>query len=52
VAVAFGPGRGSEIGNGRMAPTASVERRKRKPMSAAQRKAVGERMKKYWAQRR
>jgi hypothetical protein len=39
-------GRGSEVGNGR-----SV-RRKRKPMTAAQKKAVGERMKKYWAARR
>jgi len=27
-------------------------RRKRKPMSAAQRKAVGQRMKAYWAQRK
>jgi hypothetical protein len=39
-------GRGSEVGNGRTA------RRKRKPMTAAQKKAVGERMKKYWAARR
>lgn len=28
------------------------KRRRRKPMSAAQKKAVGERMKKYWAERR
>jgi hypothetical protein len=28
------------------------KRRRRKPMSAAQRKAVGVRMKKYWAKRR
>ena len=27
-------------------------KRRRKPMSAAQRKAVGERMRKYWAARR
>ena len=27
-------------------------RRRRKPMTAAQRKAVGDRMKRYWAQRR
>lgn len=31
---------------------APAKRRKRKPMSAAQKKAVGERMKKYWAERR
>jgi len=30
----------------------SGKRRKRKPMTAAQRKAVGVRMKKYWAARR
>jgi hypothetical protein len=29
-----------------------VPRRKRKPMTAAQKKAVGERMRKYWAARR
>ena len=29
-----------------------VRRRRRRAMSAAQRKAVGERMKKYWAERR
>lgn len=33
-------------GNGRR------RRRKRKPMSAAQKRAVSERMKKYWADRR
>jgi hypothetical protein len=35
-------------------PTASkgARKRKRTPMTAAQRKAVGERMKKYWAARR
>ena len=37
--------------NGTKAP-APAKRRKRKPMSAAQKKAVGERMKKYWAERR
>ena len=29
-----------------------TQRRRRKPMSAAQRRAVGLRMKRYWAQRR
>jgi hypothetical protein len=29
-----------------------ARRRKRSPMTAAQRKAVGERMKKYWAERK
>lgn len=34
-------------------PAAAVARRgKRKPMSAAQRKAVGQRMKAYWAARK
>jgi hypothetical protein len=42
VAIAMGPGRGSEVGNGRS----------RKPMSAAARKAVSLRMKRYWAARR
>jgi hypothetical protein len=32
--------------------TVSRKRRQRKPMTAAQRKAVGERMRKYWAARR
>ena len=32
--------------------TAKGVRRRRRRMSAAQRKAVGERMRKYWAQRR
>jgi hypothetical protein len=31
---------------------ATPRRRNRKPMTAAQRKAVGERMRKYWAARR
>jgi hypothetical protein len=35
-----------------VAPTPSRVRRKRPKMSAAQRKAVGERMKKYWAAKR
>jgi hypothetical protein len=37
-----------------VAPDQPVARkqRRRKPMTAAQRKAVGERMKKYWAARR
>jgi hypothetical protein len=35
------------------APVAAPRtRRRRKPMTAAQRKAVGERMRKYWAARR
>jgi hypothetical protein len=33
-------------------PEAPARRRRRKPMSAAQRRAVGIRMKKYWAARR
>ena len=32
--------------------TPSRRRRRRRPMSAAQRKAVSERMRKYWAERR
>jgi hypothetical protein len=32
--------------------TATVVRRRRRRMSAAQRKAVGERMRRYWAERR
>jgi len=34
------------------ATEAASPKRRRKPMSAAQRKAVGERMRKYWAARR
>jgi hypothetical protein len=34
------------------APTAGAPRRRRKPMSAAAKKAVSERMKRYWAKRR
>jgi hypothetical protein len=33
-------------------PGKRTQRRKRKPMSAAQRRAVGIRMKRYWAKRR
>jgi hypothetical protein len=44
------PGRKPKA-DGAAAPTPTVGR-KRRGMSAAQRKAVGERMKKYWAARR
>ena len=44
------------FGRGRAAKDAGTgpvrRRRKRKPMSAAQKKAVSERMRKYWAERR
>lgn len=46
---------GGAVRRGRPAGTAkkgAPTRRKRKPMTAAQKKAVGERMKKYWAARR
>jgi hypothetical protein len=43
------PGRGSARA---VSVASSSKRRKRKPMSAAQKKAVGIRMKKYWSQRR
>jgi hypothetical protein len=57
---AAGPGRGSEGGNGRSVTTGGPARgsevgngrRGRRKMTAAQRKAVGMRMKKYWAERR
>jgi hypothetical protein len=41
-------------GAGRTAPaeSAATRMRRRKPMSAAQRRAVSQRMKKYWAARR
>jgi len=42
-------GRPAKAGGGSEAP---VRKRKRGAMSAAQRMAVGERMKKYWAERR
>jgi hypothetical protein len=48
---AGGPGRGSEVGNGR-AGTSDAPRRRRRKTTAAQRKAVGERMRRYWAARR
>lgn len=44
----FGRGRRSEAA----APAGPTRRRNRKPMSAAQKKAVSERMRKYWAERR
>ena len=43
----FGRGRRAEAGT-----SAPVRRRKRKAMSPAQKKAVSERMRKYWAERR
>jgi hypothetical protein len=44
----FGRGRRPEA-----SPAAGATRRRnRKPMSAAQKKAVSERMRKYWAERR
>lgn len=50
---AMGPGRGSEIGNGRVsARNASAAADTRRRMSAAARKAVSIRMKKYRAERR
>lgn len=43
----------SGSGGGTLVPgEGPKKRRRRKPMSAAQRKAVGIRMKKYWAARR
>ena len=43
-------GAGAAQGNGEARPAKAA--RKRKPMSAAQKKAVGERMRKYWQARR
>ena len=44
---------GMEAGAAARAPKAAGRRRrKRKPMTAAQKAAVGDRMKKYWAARR
>jgi hypothetical protein len=43
-------GRGRRSASSTAAPAA--RRRQRKPMSAAQKKAVSERMRKYWAERR
>ena len=39
-------------GGGNEAPSGRRTRRRRKPMTAAQKKAVSERMRKYWAARR
>jgi hypothetical protein len=44
----FGRGRGRKASAG----AATAKRRRRSKMSAAARKAVSERMKKYWAERR
>ena len=43
---------GSRRGNGRAAGKAAPKARRRRAMSAAQRKEVSERMRKYWAERR
>lgn len=44
---------GMEAGSSARSPRATGrKRRNRKPMTAAQKKAVGERMRKYWAARR
>ena len=49
----FGRGRRAGAANGRAtAGTEGGGRRRRRAMSAAQRKAVSERMRKYWAERR
>lgn len=45
-------GRPSAAAGGGDAESAVVQRRRRKPMTAAQKKAVSIRMKKYWAGRR
>jgi hypothetical protein len=47
----FGRGRRGAQTTGLREPQARP-RRRRKPMSAAQKKAVSERMRKYWAERR
>jgi hypothetical protein len=44
--------RGRRPASARNATPTVAQRRERKPMTAAQRKAVGERMRKYWAARR
>jgi hypothetical protein len=44
--------RGRRIANKSNASASRGHRRRRKPMSAAQKKAVSARMKKYWAERR
>jgi hypothetical protein len=48
----FGRGRQTQRNNGAAAGGATRRRRRQKPMSAAARKAVSERMRKYWAERR
>ena len=46
----FGGRRGGRRGSANVTRSAAV--RRRRPMSAAARKAVSERMRKYWAERR
>ena len=48
----FGRGRGRRAESQAAAAPAVRRRRKRKPMTAAQKKAVSERMRRYWAERR
>ena len=43
---------GGRRGNGKVRPARKGTRKRRRPMNAAQRKAVSERMRKYWAERR
>lgn len=45
-------GRGRRAAAAAPAAAAGRKRRRRKPMSDAQKKAVSERMRKYWAERR
>lgn len=47
-----GGGRAAKAASAKAAPAAKATRRKRSKMSAAARKAVSLRMKKYWAARR
>ena len=47
----FGRGRRLQTGDGQLTATGR-RRRRRRPMSAAARKAVSVRMRKYWAERR
>lgn len=48
----FGRGRRENRTAEASAPAAGTVRRRRRPMTAAARKAVSERMRKYWAERR
>ena len=48
----FGRGRREDGAKAASAPSARKRRRRRKSMSADARKAVSERMRKYWAERR